>query len=131
MSLNKMLVIGNVGTDPELRYTPNDKAVAAFRLATTHKYTTGDGEKREETEWLTVTAWGKLAEQVNTYVNKGGKVYVELRLKSGEWTGQDGQMRFNNEIVASRVLFLNRSPDEVVADAAQTTPGGTGATRPW
>ncbi len=110
MTLNKMLVIGNVGTDPEMRYTPNGNPVTSFRLATTHRYTTGDGERREETEWFTITSWSQLAEQTNQYVTKGKRVYVEGRLKSNSWTGQDGQTRFRNEIIANRVLFLDRAP---------------------
>ena len=112
MALNKMLVIGNVGTDPEMRYTPNGNPVTSFRLATGRTYTTADGEKHDETEWFTVVAWSQLAEQTNQYLTKGKKVYVEGRLKSNTWTGQDGQTRFRNEIVASRVLFLDRGPQQ-------------------
>jgi len=108
MSLNKMLVIGNVGTDPEMRYTPNGNAVTSFRLATGRRYTTSEGEQREETEWFTVSAWGRLAEQCNQYVVKGMRVYVEGRLKSDTWTGNDGQTRFRLEINANDVRFLDR-----------------------
>ena len=96
MTMNKMLVIGNAGTDPEMRYTPNGNAVTSFRLATNRRYTTADGEQHEETEWFTVTAWNRLAETVNQYVTKGMKVYAEGRLKSDSWTGQDGQTRFSD-----------------------------------
>ena len=81
MTLNKMIVIGNVGTDPEMRYTPNGNAVTSFRIATNYRYTTSEGEQKEETEWFTVTAWNRLAEQCNQYVTKGMKVYAEGRLK--------------------------------------------------
>jgi len=108
--LNKILVIGNVGTDPEMRYTPTGHPVTTFRLATSRTYTTSEGERREETEWFTVTAWRQLAEVCNQYVTKGRRVYAEGRLKSDTWVGQDGQSRFSNEIVAERVLFLDRSP---------------------
>ena len=111
MTFNKMTVIGNVGTDPEMRYTPNGAAVTSFRLATNRRYTTSDGEQHEETEWFTVTAWNRLAEQVNQFVTKGMRVYSEGRLKSTSWTGNDGQLRFRNEIIANQVLFLDRSPD--------------------
>ena len=106
--LNKMLVIGNVGTDPEMRYTPNGNPVTSFRLATSRTYTTGEGERREETEWFTVSAWNRLAERCNQYVTKGMRLYVEGRLKSDSWTGNDGQLRFSNEIVANNVQFLDR-----------------------
>lgn len=109
VGLNKMIVIGNVGTDPEMRYTPNGNPVTSFRLATGRTYTTSDGERRQETEWFTVVAWNQLAEQCNQYLTKGRRVYVEGRLKSRTWTGMDGQLRFSNEIIASRVLFLDRT----------------------
>ena len=107
--LNKMLVIGNVGTDPEMRYTPNGNPVTSFRLATGRSYTTSDGERRQETEWFTIVAWNQLGGRGNQYLAKGRRVFCEGRLKSHSWTGQDGQMRFRNEIVASSVLFLDRS----------------------
>ena len=116
--LNKMLVIGNVGTDPDMRYTPNGNPVTSFRLATGRTYTTSDGERREDTEWFTVVAWNQLAEQVNQFLTKGRRVYVEGRLKSNSWTGSDGQPRFNNEIVANSVLFLDRGP---VGEAGEPT----------
>jgi single-strand DNA-binding protein len=97
-----------VGTDPEMRYTPNGAPVTSFRLATGRTYTTGDGERRQETEWFTVVAWNKLAELCNQYLTKGRRVYVEGRIKSSTWTGTDGQTRFRNEIIASQVLFLER-----------------------
>ena len=106
--LNKILVIGNVGTDPEMRYTPNGNPVTSFRLATTRRYTPADGERQEETEWFTVSAWMRLAEQCNQYVTKGRRLYVEGRLKSSTWVGNDGQQRFRNEIVANNVIFLDR-----------------------
>ena len=126
MSLNKMLVIGNVGTDPEMRYTPNGNPVTSFRLATNYRYTTSGGEQREETEWFTITAWNKLAEQCNQYVTKGMRIYAEGRLKSDTWTGNDGQVRFRNEIVANQVRFLDRArpgTPEGEADADASTAG--------
>ena len=108
--LNKITVIGNVGTDPDMRYTPNGKPVTSFRLATSRKYNAQDGERREETEWFRVVAWNRLAELCNQYVTKGMRVYAEGRLKSDTWTGQDGQTRFTNEINANVVLFLDRAP---------------------
>ncbi|MCH8818287.1 MAG: single-stranded DNA-binding protein [Chloroflexi bacterium] len=108
MSLNKVIMIGNVGTDPEMRYTPSGSAVTDFRLAVTRRFSTRDGNQQEETEWFTVTAWERLADTVNQYVTKGMKVYVEGRLKSRSYQGNDGQMRFSNEINAQTVLFLDR-----------------------
>jgi single-strand DNA-binding protein len=108
--LNKMLLIGNVGTDPEMRYTPNGNAVTDFRLAVTRRYTSG-GERQEETEWFTVVAWNQLAEQVNQYLVKGRRAYVEGRFRSRSYVGNDGQTRFVNEVIANRVLFLDRRGD--------------------
>ena len=104
--LNKMLVIGNVGRDPEMRYTPNGSAVTSFSLAVNRYYTPQGGERQEETEWFRVTAWNRLAETCNNYVTRGMKIYVEGRLKSSTWVAQDGQTRFTNEIIASTVQFL-------------------------
>ncbi len=111
VGLNKVIVIGNLGTDPEMRYTPNGNPVTSFRLATTSRvYTTPSGERKEDTEWFTVVAWNQLAEQCNQFLTKGRRAYVEGRLRSNSWQGQDGQTRFRNEIIANRVLFLDRQP---------------------
>ena len=110
MGLNKMLVIGNLGGDPEMRYTPNGDPVTSFNVATNRRYTTRDGEQREETEWFRVTTWRQLAEQCNQYLTKGRRVYVEGRLKTSTWTGQDGQTRFSVEIDANQVVFLDSGP---------------------
>ena len=107
-SLNKVTIIGNVGNEPEMRFTPNGKPVTSFTVATNRVYTTPEGERREETEWFTVVSWGKLAEQCNQFLTKGRLVYVEGRLRTHTWEGQDGQKRFRNEIVANRVRFLDR-----------------------
>ena len=124
MSLNKIMVIGNVGRDPDMRYTPSGNAVTSFTLATNRRYTTASGEQREETEWFRVTAWNRLAEQCNQYVTKGRRVYAEGRLRSDTWTGNDGQTRFTNEIIANQVVFLDgRAQDDASGDMG-TPPGG-------
>jgi single-strand DNA-binding protein len=107
MTMNKMMVIGNLGGDPEMRYTPSGQAVTNFNVATNYKYTTADGESREETEWFRVSAWGRLAETCNQYLAKGRKVYVEGRLKSRTYETRDGQTRFSNEINATDVKFID------------------------
>ena len=109
--LNKMMVIGNLGTDPEMRYTPSGSAVTSFRMAVNRSYTTADGERRDETEWFTIVAWQRLAELCNQYLAKGSRAYVEGRLRSRSWEGQDGQTRYVNEIIANQVLFLDRPSD--------------------
>jgi len=107
-SLNKIMLIGNVGSDPEMRYTPNGKAVTSFRMATNYRYVGSDGERREETEWFRISVWGKQAESCNQFLSKGKRVFVEGRLRSRSWEGQDGQMRTSLEISANRVIFLDR-----------------------
>jgi single-strand DNA-binding protein len=107
-SLNKIILIGNVGSDPEMRYTPNGKAVTSFRMATNYRYVGSDGERREETEWFRVNVWGKQAESCNQFLSKGRRVYVEGRLHSRNWEGQDGQMRTSLEVSANRVIFLDK-----------------------
>ena len=107
-SLNKIMLIGNVGSDPEMRYTPNGKAVTSFRMVTNYRYVGSDGERREETEWFRVSVWGKQAESCNQFLSKGKRVFVEGRLRSRSWEGQDGQMRTSLEVSANRVIFLDR-----------------------
>ena len=107
--MNKIIVIGNLGRDPEMRYTPNGQSVTSFSVASNRKYTTATGERREETEWFNVSAWGKLGETCNQYLTKGSQVYVEGRLHSRSYEGRDGQTRFVNEISLTDVQFLGRA----------------------
>ncbi len=106
MTLNKVLLIGNLGSDPEMRYTPNGAAVCEFRMAVNRRYTTGEGEQREETDWFRVTTWGKLAETVNQYLTKGQRTYVEGRISSSAYTDRDGQPQASLEVTAQTVQFL-------------------------
>ncbi len=119
VSVNRMTIVGNLGSDPEMRFTPSGRPVTSFRVATNWRYTSAEGERREETEWFTIVCWSKLAEQCNQYLTKGRLVYVEGRLKTSTWEGQDGQQRSRNEIIADRVKFLDRQGG---------APGATGAT---
>lgn len=107
-NLNKVMIIGNVGTDPEMRFTPNGNPVTTFRIATSRVFTNAEGERKQETEWFTVVTWNKLAESCNQFLTKGRRAYVEGRLRTRAWEGQDGQRRSRVEIVADRVLFLDR-----------------------
>jgi len=126
------MLIGNVGADPELRYTSNTSTpVAEFNMAVNRSYTTGDGEKKEETEWFRIIAWNKTAEIVNEYLTKGQKVYVEGRFQSREYVGQDGNQRRAYEVVASTVQFLsgvserrNKENDEDSSKSQETTTTG-------
>jgi len=121
-SLNKIMLIGNVGSDPEMRYTPNGKAVTSFRMATNYRYSTPDGERREETEWFRVSVWGKQAESCNQFLSKGRRVYVEGRLHSRSWEGQDGQMRTSLEVSGNRVIFLDKAAPVSLAEEGELEP---------
>lgn len=114
--LNKVMLIGNVGTDPEMRYLASGAAVTKFRLATNRVFTGPDGERKQETDWFSIVTWNKLAEQCNQYLNKGRKVYVEGRLQIRSWDGQDGVKRYSTEIVANTVLFLDRQAPATLAE---------------
>ena len=109
--MNKIIVIGNLGRDPEMSYTPQGAGVTKFTVASNRRYTTVSGEQREETEWFSVNAWGKLAEVCSQYLAKGQQVYLEGRLETRRWT-QDGEQRFANAINLSNVHFLGRKEAE-------------------
>ncbi len=110
--MNKIIVIGNLGRDPEMRYTPNGQSVTSFSVASSRRYTTADGERREETEWFNVSAWGRLADLCNQYLARGRQVYVEGRLSSRSYVGQDGQTRHSNDIFLQDVQFLGGRGDD-------------------
>lgn len=107
-SLNKVIIIGNVGNEPEMRFTPNGKPVTSFSVATNWVYTTPEGEKKQETEWFSIVAWNRLAEQCNQFLAKGKLVYAEGRIHTRNWEGQDGQAHSRMEVIANRVIFLDR-----------------------
>jgi single-strand DNA-binding protein len=122
-SLNKVTIIGNVGNEPEMRFTPNGKPVTSFSVATNWVYTSPEGERRQETEWFNVVAWNRLAEQCNQFLAKGKLVYAEGRIHTRSWEGQDGQQHSRMEVIANRVIFLDKKgaaglPDEKGEEAA-------------
>lgn len=106
-SVNKVILLGNLGADPEIRFTPGGQAVANFRMATTDSWADkNSGQRQERTEWHRVVVWGKLAELCGEYLKKGRQCYVEGRMQTREWQDKDGQKRFTTEVVASQVVFL-------------------------
>jgi len=121
-SLSKVILVGNLGSDPEMRYTPNGKAVTSFNVATNRRYTTSGGESKEETDWFRVSVWGKQAEQCNQFLGKGKQVYVEGRLHARSWEGQDRQMRTSLEVNAERVLFLGRRDSVSLPEGGEIEP---------
>lgn len=121
-SLSKVILVGNLGSDPEMRYTPDGKAVTSFRIATNHRYTTSAGETREEVDWFRISVWGKQAEQCNQYLSKGRQVYVEGRLHARNWETQDGQTRTSLEVTADRVLFLGKRTEAALSEEGDIEP---------
>jgi single-strand DNA-binding protein len=120
-SLNKVIIIGHLGRDPEMRYTPSGQPVANFSVATDESYKSKDGQKVEVTEWHNITAWGKTAEFVGNYLSKGRMVYVEGKLKTEKYTDKQGVEKYTTKIVADRVQGLDKKPDGQQQPAAQTT----------
>jgi len=108
MTMNKIFIIGNVGGEPEMRYTSNGNPVTSFSVATNRRYTV-QGEQREETQWFSISAWNRLAETCNQYVTKGMKVFVDGRLSVREYVTQDGQTRTSLDVTAFNVHFLSRA----------------------
>ncbi len=112
MSLNKVMIIGNLGRDPEMRYTPSGQAVTQFTVAVNRNYKGQDGNWQEETEWFRIVAWAQLGERAAENLRKGMKVYVEGRLQTRQWEDQQGQKRYTTELVANQVTNLDRRPRE-------------------
>lgn len=109
--VNKVILVGNLGADPQIRYTPQGTAVANFSLATTERYTNKNGEKESRTEWHRIVAWGRLAEICNEYLKKGKQVYIEGRIQTRQWDDKDGNKKFTVEIVAQNMVMLGRAGD--------------------
>ncbi len=105
--INKAILIGNLGADPEIRYTQSGTQVATFRVATTERWKGQDGQMQENTEWHRVVAWGRLAEICGEYLNKGSKVYIEGRIQTRKWQDQDGNDKYTTEIVAREMKMLS------------------------
>ena len=131
--LNMMMIIGNLGQDPEMRYTSNGSAVTNFSVAVNERYTTRDGEQREETEWFRVVAWNRLAETCSQYLSKGRQVYVQGRMKTRSWEDSEGAKRYTTELIAREVKFLGTRRDgedaggTADAAAAAAASGATAA----
>ncbi|HJQ98423.1 MAG TPA: single-stranded DNA-binding protein [Candidatus Polarisedimenticolaceae bacterium] len=110
-SVNKVILIGNLGRDPEVRFTQGGTPVANFTMATTERWNDPSGEKKEKTEWHRIVVWGKQAEIAAEYLKKGRSVYIEGSLQTREWTDRDGNKRYTTEVRAQRLQFLGRPDD--------------------
>lgn len=108
--LNKVMIIGHLGRDPELRYVPSGRPVSSFSVATSRSWTNANGERREETEWFNVVAWGQLAEICKQHLHKGQQVYVEGRLQTRGWEDREGKKHFRTELVAQEMIMLGKGP---------------------
>ena len=118
-SLNRVLLIGNLTRDPELRYLPSGQAVTSFTVAVNRVYTSGTGEKKEDTSFIRVVVWARRAEVCNEYLRKGSPVFVEGRLQSRSWEAQDGTKRSALEVIANNVQFLSRGGGRGAVGAAE------------
>lgn len=125
MSFNKITVVGNLGRDPELRYTPQGNAVCNFSVATNEKRRDKSGEAQDVTTWFRITLWGKQAENASKYLTKGSPVYIEGRLRVEEWSDRDGKSRYTLDVQATDMQFIGGRSDEMSA-----VSGGGGGGQP-
>jgi len=124
-SVNKVILIGNLGKDPDLRYTPSGQAVATFSLATNDRYKDKDGQMVERAEWHNIVVWGKQAETAKEYLKKGRQIFVEGRIAYRTYDDREGNKRYITEVVAQRLQFLGRreeSPETVTAEPEMEAP---------
>jgi single-strand DNA-binding protein len=127
MNLNRAMIIGNLTRDPEIRTTTSGQTVANFGVATNHAWTDSSGQKQEKSEFHNIVAWAKLADICGQFLAKGRKVYVEGRLQTREWEGQDGVKRYRTEIVAENMIMLDRAG---AAAPARATAGAEASSEP-
>lgn len=121
-SVNKAILIGNLGRDPEMRYTPNGQAVTKFSIATTEKFKDKNGERQERTTWHNIVAWGRQAEVANEFLSKGRPVYIEGRIENRSYDDKDGNKRYISEIIVQRMQFLGSKGESTGGGFDQTPP---------
>jgi single-strand DNA-binding protein len=120
--LNKVMIIGNLGRDPEMRYTPSGRPVTTFTMAVSRSWNGSNGEHHAETEWFNIVAWGNLAEICKQYLIKGHQVFIEGRLQTHRWDDKDGQRHTSIEIVANEMMMLGERKDANQGDQEQSGP---------
>lgn len=123
--VNKVILIGNLGADPEVRFTPGGQAVANFRIATSESWNDKNGQKQERTEWHRIVVWGKLAELCGEYLKKGRQCYVEGRLQTREWTDKENRKNYTTEVVATSVTFLGGRDGAGASEGSGRRGGGS------
>jgi single-strand DNA-binding protein len=121
-SLNKVMLIGRLGKDPEIRYTPDGSPVASFSLATSENWTDKSGTRQERTEWHNIVAWTRLADLSKRFLAKGRQVYVEGRIRTREWNDKDGNKRRTTEIIAAQMVLLGSRPEGMEVNAVPPSP---------
>ena len=132
-SVNKVILVGNLGRDAELRYTPGGAAVATLNLATTEVFKDREGQRKEDTQWHRVILWGKTAESLQDYLTKGKQIYVEGKLQTRKWKDKDGNDRYTTEVRGDRIVLLSGGgrggdvPDRGGDQGAQVEPAGGGS----
>jgi single-strand DNA-binding protein len=119
--LNKVMLIGNLGRDPEMRYTPSGRPVTTFTVATSRNWNSSDGEKHTETEWFNVVAWGNLAEICKQYLTKGQQVYIEGRIQTRRWENKEGIKNVTIEIIANEMMILGDRKDITQSQNGETS----------
>lgn len=129
-SVNKAILVGNLGSDPEGRFLPSGQPVANFNIATTEKWTGKDGNPGEKTEWHRIVVFGKSAENCQKYLKKGRQVYIEGRIQTREWNDKEGHKRTTTEIIANQVTFLGSGPGRAGAEAFETPSDAAGSPPP-
>lgn len=124
--LNKVMIVGCLGRDPEMRYTPSGKAVASFSVAVNHSWVTAEGQEQEAVDWFSVVAWAGLAERCKEHLVRGSRVFVEGHLQTRRWEGEDGEQRYRTELVAKDIIFLDPQERESIEGSDQHQAGGPG-----
>jgi single-strand DNA-binding protein len=125
-SVNKVILVGNLGRDAELRYTPGGAAVATLNMATTEVWNDKAGQRQEKTEWHRIVLWGKTAESLNEYLTKGKQIYVEGRLQTRQWDDKDGNKRYTTEIRGDRIVLLGGGGGRGASSSGGGERGGSG-----
>jgi len=128
--LNKVMIIGNLGKEPEMRYTPSGRPVTTFTVAVSRSWNTADGERHTDTEWFNVVAWGKLAEICKQYLNKGQQVFVEGRLQTRRWEDKEGVKHNTVELVANEMMMLGERREAAHANAGEEPAAGESVEAP-
>jgi len=121
-SINKAILIGNLGKDPEIRYIPSGQAVATFSIATTRKWRDKEGQPQEQTDWHNIVVWGRMAELAKEYLAKGRSVYIEGRIQNRSYDDKEGNKRYISEVVATTMQFLGGRSDQAAGSQASPTP---------